>query len=223
MIIAPDGYILTNDHVVHQAEQLTATLAGWRKARCDPRGNGPGNRPGINPGQCFQPSLRYPGRFFPAAGGAIGDRDREPFRFPVHGLNGGGERPGPGSEEPGGKAHREYCSAHGPLNPGNSGGPLVDSRGRVVGVNTAIIAMAQGIGFSIPSNTAKWVVSQLLTQGRVRRSFLGIAARQRQLNRRLVRYYKLAGDQAVEVISVEPRGPAGQAGIEGRGFYHLHE
>ena len=100
-----------------------------------------------------------------------------------------------------------------PLNPGNSGGPLVDSRGRVVGVNTAIIAMAQGIGFSIPSNTAKWVVSQLLTHGRVRRSFLGIAARQRPLDRRLVRYYKLAGDQAAEVISVESQGPAGRAGM----------
>jgi S1-C subfamily serine protease len=61
-----------------------------------------------------------------------------------------------------------------PLNPGNSGGPLLDSRGRVVGINTAIIAMAQGIGFAIPSSTGKWVVSQILTHGRVRRSYLGI-------------------------------------------------
>jgi S1-C subfamily serine protease len=74
-----------------------------------------------------------------------------------------------------------------PLNPGNSGGPLVDSQGRVVGVNTAIIAIAQGIAFAIPADTARWVVSQLLTHGRVPRGFLGFAAQQQPLGRRLVR------------------------------------
>jgi S1-C subfamily serine protease len=100
-----------------------------------------------------------------------------------------------------------------PLNPGNSGGPLVDSSGRVVGVNTAIIAMAQGIGLSIPSNTAKWIVSQILTNGRVRRGFLGIAGQQRPLTRRWVRFHNLSQEHAVEVISVDPHGPAGKAGI----------
>ncbi len=100
-----------------------------------------------------------------------------------------------------------------PLNPGNSGGPLVDSRGRIVGINTAIIWMAQGIGFAIPANTAHWVVSQLLTQGRVRRSFLGIAARERPLHRRLVRFLGLESGRAVEVMSVERNGPARQAGL----------
>jgi S1-C subfamily serine protease len=100
-----------------------------------------------------------------------------------------------------------------PLNPGNSGGPLTDSRGRVVGINTAIIAMAQGIGFAIPANTASWVVSQLICHGRVRRGFLGIAGRQRPLHRRMVRFYKLARDFAVEVVSVDPQGPARQAGL----------
>jgi S1-C subfamily serine protease len=100
-----------------------------------------------------------------------------------------------------------------PLNPGNSGGPLVDSRGRVVGVNTAIIVMAQGIGFAIPSNTAKWVVSQLLTHGRVRRGYLGIAGQQRRLDRRITRYHQLEDDLAVEVVSVSSEGPAARAGI----------
>jgi S1-C subfamily serine protease len=101
-----------------------------------------------------------------------------------------------------------------PLNPGNSGGPLVDSRGRVVGLNTAIIAMAQGIGFSIPSDTAKWVVSQLLTLGRVRRGHLGITAQQRPLARRLVRFYQLPAEYGVEVMAVAPQSPASIGGVK---------
>jgi S1-C subfamily serine protease len=100
-----------------------------------------------------------------------------------------------------------------PLNPGNSGGPLVDSAGEVVGINTAIIAMAQGIGFSIPANTARWVVSQILTHGRVRRGFLGIGAHQRPLDRRRVRFHHLNQNHAVEVLTVESRGPADLAGL----------
>jgi S1-C subfamily serine protease len=100
-----------------------------------------------------------------------------------------------------------------PLNPGNSGGPLVDSRGHVVGVNTAILAMAQGIGFAIPAKTAKWVVTQILAHGRVRRGYLGLVGHQRALGRRIVRHFNLAGDSAMAVVSVEPTGPAAQAGL----------
>jgi len=100
-----------------------------------------------------------------------------------------------------------------PLNPGNSGGPLVDSRGKVIGINTAIIAIAQGISFSIPINTAKWVVPQLLTQGRVRRSYLGIVGNQRPLDRRLARFHELSSKNVVQVMSLEPDGPAAQAGL----------
>jgi len=100
-----------------------------------------------------------------------------------------------------------------PLNPGNSGGPLVDWKGRTVGVNTAIIMMAQGIGFAIPSNTAQWIVSQLLTRGRVPRGYLGIGGGHRPLERRLVRFHGLTAEQAVEVHTVEPGGPAQRAGL----------
>src|SRR5207248_3115377 len=86
-----------------------------------------------------------------------------------------------------------------PLNPGNSGGPLVDSRGRVVGINTAIIALAQGLGFAIPSSTARWVVAELLAQGRVRRLSLGISAALVPVPRRLARELDLLSDQTVEV------------------------
>ena len=100
-----------------------------------------------------------------------------------------------------------------PLNPGNSGGPLVDSRGRVVGVNTAIIAMAQGLGFAVPANTARWVIGELLSHGRVRRLHLGITAALVSLPRRLIVDLDLLGDRAVEVVAVEPGGPAAEAGV----------
>jgi S1-C subfamily serine protease len=100
-----------------------------------------------------------------------------------------------------------------PLNPGNSGGPLLDSRGRVVGINTAIIAMAQGIGFAVPADTARSVVSQLLNKGKVTRSYLGIVGLRRPLDRRFVRFYRLSKDHAVEIISLDGSGPAGKAGL----------
>jgi S1-C subfamily serine protease len=100
-----------------------------------------------------------------------------------------------------------------PINPGNSGGPLVDSRGRVVGINTAIIAMAQGLGFAIPSNTAEWVLQEILTHGGVRRRQLGIVANVTRLPRGLVRALDLVADHGVEVREVAPRSVAELAGL----------
>jgi S1-C subfamily serine protease len=98
-----------------------------------------------------------------------------------------------------------------PLNPGNSGGPLVDTRGRVVGVNTAVIARAQGIGFAVPASTVDWVVPQLLAHGRVRRGYLGIAGRDRPLPRALARFHGLDQTVAMEVVNVERDSPAHRA------------
>ena len=100
------------------------------------------------------------------------------------------------------------------LNPGNSGGPLVDSRGEVIGVNTAIIVPAQGICFAIAIDTAKVVVAQLLRHGRVRRGYIGVAGQNTPLPRRMVRYFDLALESGVRVMSVEPGSPAQAAGIE---------
>jgi S1-C subfamily serine protease len=99
-----------------------------------------------------------------------------------------------------------------PLNPGNSGGPLLDSSARVIGVNTAIIARSQGIGFAIAVETASWVLGQLLQHGRVRRAWLGIGAARRPLDRRLAYHHGL-GAAAVEVQSVDPNSPAARAGL----------
>jgi S1-C subfamily serine protease len=99
------------------------------------------------------------------------------------------------------------------LNPGNSGGPLVDSRGQVVGVNTAIILGAQGISFSVPIDTAKWVIAELLSAGRVRRGWLGISGQNRPLARDLARTLGLERASGVEVSGFDDRGPAAKAGV----------
>ncbi|HEX7840418.1 MAG TPA: trypsin-like peptidase domain-containing protein, partial [Kofleriaceae bacterium] len=102
-----------------------------------------------------------------------------------------------------------------PLNPGNSGGPLLDGTGRVIGVNTAIIARSQGLGFAIAVETAAWVLGQLLAHGRVRRAWLGVGAIRRPLDRRLAYHHDLGlGAAAVEVQSVEPGSPAAHARLE---------
>lgn len=101
-----------------------------------------------------------------------------------------------------------------PINPGNSGGPLVDTNCRVIGVNTAIIAVAQGIGFAIPSNTVTWVVSELLEAGKVRRRQLGVAARTAHLSRAMLREFDLLSDQVVEVVDVLSGGVAEDIGLQ---------
>ena len=101
-----------------------------------------------------------------------------------------------------------------PINPGNSGGPLVDSRGRVVGVNTAIIAMAQGLCFAVPMNTAQWVVDELLQHGRIRRRQLGILGTTCRLRHEDVLLFDLLSDTGVEVMEIEQGGLADRAGLQ---------
>jgi len=100
-----------------------------------------------------------------------------------------------------------------PINPGSSGGPLVDSRGRVVGVNTAIIAYAQGLGFAVPSETVQWVTGELLAHGRVRRRQLGIVAANTRVARTVMREADLLADEAVAVAGIAPDSPAQRAGL----------
>ena len=214
VIIAPDGYILTNDHVVHGSKSLAvsltngATLAAvmvGTDAATDLaviRADG-ANMPFATLGESA--SLRV-GQLVIAIG--------NPFGFQSTVSTGVISALGRALRSREGRLIENIIQHTAPLNPGNSGGPLVDSRGRIVGLNTAIIMGAQGIGFSIPSDTAKWVVSQLLTLGRVRRGYLGIAAQQRPLSRRAARFFNLTQTSAVEVLSVTRGGPAAQGGMQ---------
>ena len=214
VIIAPDGYILTNDHVVQGADAISVTLQDGGSFEATPVGTDPATDLAV---------LRANGSGLPYAtlgnsaalkAGQLVIAIGNPFGFQSTVSTGVVSALGRALRSQEGRLIENIIQHTAPLNPGNSGGPLVDSRGRVVGVNTAIIVMAQGIGFAIPADTARWVASQLLTQGRVRRGFLGLAAQQRQLDRRLIRFHQLSSDYGVEVTSVDRQGPAGRVGVK---------
>jgi S1-C subfamily serine protease len=114
----------------------------------------------------------------------------------------------------GGRMIDDMIQTDAALNPGNSGGPLVNSRGEVVGVNTAVILPAQGLCFAVPSNTAHFVVPRLIRDGKITRSFIGVAGQNVPLHRKLVRYYDLPVESAVLVTGIEPDSPASRAGLE---------
>ena len=214
VIVTPDGYLLTNHHVVEVSDRHQVTLKDGTAMGATLVGSDPPNDLAV---------LRAEGTGLPYA--ALGDSGDlragqlviaigNPFGFQSTVSTGVVSALGRGLRSREGRLIENIIQHTAPLNPGSSGGPLVDSRGRVVGINTAIIPVAQGIGFSIPSNTARFVVSQLLTLGRVRRGYLGISARQRPVDRRLVRFHRLPIETGVEVASLDPRGPAASAGIQ---------
>lgn len=213
VIIAPDGYILTNNHVVQGAEALSVTMQDGTTHDAVPIGTDPATDLAV---------IRASGSALPYA--VLGDSSKlragqlviaigNPFGFNSTVSTGVVSALGRALRSREGRLIENIIQHTAPLNPGNSGGPLVDSRGRVVGINTAIIAVAQGIGFSVPADTATWVISEILVHGRVRRGFLGLAAQQRQLFRRLARWHNLENHYGVEVVGINADGPSARAGI----------
>jgi S1-C subfamily serine protease len=213
VVIAPDGYVLTNAHVVQGPKALEVALTDGTRLSATLIGKDPATDLAV---------IRASASYLPAS--ALGRSDRlrvgqlviamgNPLGFQSTVSTGVISALGRALRSTQGRLIENIIQHTAPLNPGNSGGPLVDSSGKVAGINTAIIAMAQGIGFAIPANTARWVVSQILTHGRVRRGFLGIAARQRPLDRHTARFHDVKNNDAVEVLSVESQGPAGLAGL----------
>jgi S1-C subfamily serine protease len=216
VVIAPDGYILTNSHVVHNADQLVTTFTDGAQTKATLIGEDPATDLAVIRAEAASLPYAVLGDSAALQVGQLVIAMGNPFGFQSTVSTGVISALGRALRSREGRLIENIIQHTAPLNPGNSGGPLLDSRGQIIGLNTAIIFMAQGIGFAIPANTTRWIVSQLLTHGRVRRSYLGIAARERPLHRRLTRYHNLAHDKAVEIMSIEPRGPARQAGLRER-------
>ncbi|NIM58588.1 MAG: trypsin-like serine protease [Candidatus Aminicenantes bacterium] len=212
-VITPDGYILTNSHVVSKAKKLETIFVDRKRLSTTVIGKDDStdlaviqvNASGLPYATLGDSSGLRVGQLVIAMG--------NPFGFQSTVSTGVISALGRSLRSQQGRLIENIIQHTAPLNPGNSGGPLLDSRGRVVGINTAIIPMAQGIGFSIPSDTGKWVLTQLMTQGRVRRSYLGIVGYKRPLERRIVRFHKLSKDHGVEIVSTDPKGPAREADL----------
>jgi S1-C subfamily serine protease len=214
VIFTPDGFVLTNNHVVEGSDTLELSLTDGRTLSARVMGTDPptdlavvrvgeGGLPAAELGD--SEALRV-GQLAIAIGNPLG------FQSTV--SAGVISALGRSLRSQAGQLIDNVIQTDVALNPGNSGGPLVDSRGRVIGINTAMIYMAQGLSFAVPINTARWVVAELVMHGRVRRSYLGIGARPRPLARRLQHTLGLRGASLVEVVTVEPQGPADRAGLE---------
>jgi S1-C subfamily serine protease len=212
-VITPDGYIVTNSHVVSDAGRLQAVFTDGKHPTAALIGKDDSTDLAV---------IHVDASSLPYA--MLGDSTKlrvgqlvialgNPFGFQSTVSTGVISAVGRSLRSQHGRLIENIIQHTAPLNPGNSGGPLLDTHGLVVGINTAIIPLAQGIGFSIPSSTARWVVTQLITQGRVRRSYLGIIGQKRQLDRRLVRFFHLPDDDAVEIFSLDSKGPAARAGL----------
>ncbi len=214
VLFTPDGFLLTNHHVVGGSERVRVRLGDGQELSGRVVGNDPwtdlaivqaegGNLPHATLGDSSR--LRV-GQLVVAIGSPLG------FESTV--TAGVVSALGRTLRSITGHLVDNVIQTDAALNPGNSGGPLVDSRGRVIGINTAVIQPAQGICFAIPINMAKHILPQLMTHGRVTRGYLGLSGRSVPIPRDLARRLGLKQETAVEVVAVEENGPASQAGIE---------
>src|ERR1700728_4054312 len=213
VVVTPDGYLLTNEHVVQRVQEARVSFVDGRTVPAVVAGRDPATDLAV---------LRAQAAALPYAQLAGGERLRpgqlvvavgNPFGYESTVSAGVVSALGRSLRSRQGRLIEGIVQHTAALNPGNSGGPLVDARGRVAGINTAIIAVAQGIGFAVPAATAQWVLTEILTQGRVRRAWLGVAARDRPLDLRLVRALSLPARNAVEILSREPQGPAADSDL----------
>jgi len=215
-LVSADGLLVTNSHVIQGASHVRVIFSDERSARGEVLGDDPDTDLAV---------VRVAGNQLPYASfgdssavrvGQIAIAIGNPYGFQATVTSGLVSALGRSLRARSGRLMDDILQTDAALNPGNSGGPLVTSSGEVIGVNTAMIMPAQGLSFAIASNTARFVVSRLLRDGRIRRSYLGIGGSQTPVSRRIVREMGLAIASGVRVESVETPSPAASAGLRAR-------
>lgn len=212
-IFTPDGFILTNSHVVHQADRIEVSLSDGRHYQGYLIGEDPDTDLAV---------VRINGSDLVSA--TLGDSQQirvgqlvvaigNPYGFQCTVTSGVVSALGRSLRSLSGRLIDNIIQTDAALNPGNSGGPLVNSQGKVIGVNTAMIMVAQGICFAIASNTAKFVAGGLIKEGKIKRSYIGLGGQNVPILRRIVRFYRLPLDSGIQVVYIEGKSPASRAGL----------
>jgi len=214
-LFTPDGYLLTNSHVVHGSEEITVGLNDDSRFMADLVGNDPDSDLAVL--RIGSPSALPYVEFGDSAAlrvGQVAIAIGNPLGYSKTVTTGVVSALGRTLRATSGRLMHDVIQTDAALNPGNSGGPLVDSRGKVIGVNTAMIPQAQAICFATGINTAKWVIAQLFAHGRVRRAYIGVSGATVPVATRVVRHFGLRSNRAVHVLELVTGSPAAQAGVE---------